>query len=156
MRTAYGPANYNQEHLEAAETRSSARSLIVLAGAIIGFVQGLRYFGPQGHREEPSPNLANQLGAQLGARIGTIEARILQVEAGSARAVSRDELEEGIHQAISRLEETIENRFARQDRAAEALRSMIAETDQMLERVLEGLDMLAETRQKIESAAGSR
>lgn len=137
--------------------------MIILAGAIIGFVQGLRFYSR-------TPASDPELAARIQIRIDGIETRLREtdarlrdteryrgeVESYRAQAISRDELNESVRRATADIKEVFETRFVRQERAAEALRNMIAETDQMLERVLEGLDRLAETRQKIESTAVRR
>jgi uncharacterized coiled-coil protein SlyX len=139
--------------LNGAETRSSAKSLIILTGAFIGFVEGLRLCGFGDRAVPPSSVPSTDVTDRLENRIAALEGRFQELEGRSAQAVTQDELRESVLRATTGLEELFENRFAHQERAAEALKSMIAETDQMLERVLEGLDMLAESRGKAESAA---
>jgi uncharacterized coiled-coil protein SlyX len=114
----------------------------------------------------PDPEFAGRIEVKidaLDARLNETDARLKEagdyrgeVESYRAQAVSRDELNESVRRATAGLEEIFESRFVRQERAAEALRSMIVETDQMLERVLEGLDRLAEARQKVENTAARR
>jgi hypothetical protein len=47
---------------------------------------------------------------------------------------------------LKELEERVEDRFSGAERSVEVLRIMIADTDHLLERVLEGLDLLTESR----------
>jgi hypothetical protein len=90
------------------------------------------------------------------ARLGTIQSRIdtiqvavvrlreqngqLQVKLG--QRVTRDELTETIDRAFRQLEERADTRYEQQNRSVEALRIMVGQTDELLQRVLDGLESI--------------
>jgi len=129
----------------------AGRSALIAAGAGFGLLQSLRMIG----------NITQSI-----ARIGTLDARIdtlhvaisrlaeqtEQVQAGLNQRVTRDELHTAIDRAFQQLESGIDDRFERQTRSVEALRQMVGQTDELLQRVLEGLDSLRSERTTEESS----
>lgn len=146
------------------KNRSSSEAFIILAGAAAGFLRGLIYRPYDRPYDRPAARSA-AVDAQLESRLRALETQIAEliVCAGSspdgtpvpasptdiaaaAVTVSREEVDEAVNQALKRFEDRLEQRFSFQERAAETLRAMIAETDRMLERVLEGLNSMADAR----------
>jgi len=54
--------------------------------------------------------------------------------------VTRDELSETLDRALGGLERGVDARFEHQSRSVEALRTMVGQTDELLQRVLDGLE----------------
>jgi hypothetical protein len=54
--------------------------------------------------------------------------------------VTRDEMDAAMEQLASRLESGIERRFEVQNRSVQSLRTMVARTDELLERVIENIE----------------
>jgi hypothetical protein len=119
----------------------AGRSALIAAGAGFGFLRGLRIIGDI---------------SQTGARLGNLEARIdtlhvavshladqaEQVQAEVAQRVTRADLGEAIARACERTERGLDERFERQGRSVEALRLMVGQTDELLQRVLEGIEKI--------------
>ena len=116
-----------------------------MAGAGFGLIRGLRALG----------NIN-----QNAARLSTIQARIDTVQIAVARLadqteqlqlkleqrVTRDELAETIDRVFRQMETKVDQRFEYQNRSVEALRSMVGQTDELLQRVLDGLESMQNER----------
>ncbi len=90
------------------------------------------------------------------ARLGAIQSRIDAIQVAVARLteqsnqlqvkldqrVTRDELAETIDRAFRQLEEQAETGYEQQNRSVEALRIMVGQTDELLQRVLDGLESI--------------
>jgi len=117
---------------------STGKSALIAAGAGLGLLHSLRIIG----------NLS-----QSAARMGTLEARVDTLHVAVARLadqtqslqckvderVTKAEVNQAIRHAFDRLERGVDDRFDRQTRSVEALRLMVGQTDELLQRVLDGL-----------------
>ena len=97
---------------------------------------------------------------QNAARLSTIQARIDTVQIAVARLadqteqlqlkleqrVTRDELAETIDRVFRQMETKVDQRFEYQNRSVEALRLMVGQTDELLQRVLDGLESMQSER----------
>jgi uncharacterized coiled-coil protein SlyX len=145
------------------KNRSSSEAFIMLAGAATGFLRGLIYRPYERPAARPAA-----VDAHLEGRLRALETQIAELIACANSApdaapvpasptdivaptvtVSREEVDNAVDQALKRFEDKLEQRFSFQERAAETLRAMIAETDRMLERVLEGLNSMADARGEV-------
>ena len=118
---------------------SAGKSALIVAGAGFGLLRGLRVLG----------NINRNA-----ARLGTIQARIDTIQVAVARLaeqneriqvkldqrVTRDDMTETIDRVFRQLEQSVETRLEHQNRSTEALRIMVGQTDELLQRVLDGLE----------------
>jgi hypothetical protein len=65
-----------------------------------------------------------------------------QLQSKLRDAVTKDELVQTIDRVFGPLERGIDARFEHQTRSVEALRIMVGQTDELLERVLDGLESM--------------
>jgi hypothetical protein len=119
----------------------TGKSALIAAGAGFGVLQSLRILG----------NIS-----QSASRIRTLDARIdtlhvavarlaeqsVVIQADLDQRVTKDELSETIERVFRQLDRGFEERFERQARSVEALRLMVGQTDELLQRVLDGLETL--------------
>ena len=151
---------------------NSLKSLVILTGAVVGFIQGMRVLGFSGERPRPDELLTKDnieaAQSEMAERISVLEGRLAALIAQGAeieglrdsvvlRADVQGLVEQTTNTAVEKavsatwerlaeIEVRTEQYFSGAERSAEALRRMIQDTDQMLERVIEGLDLLAESR----------
>ncbi len=120
---------------------STGRSAVIAVGAGFGFLRGLRVLG----------NI-NRNAARLGtiqARIDTIQVAIArlaeqteQIQVNLNERVTKEDLTATVERAFRQMESGFEIRFDQQNRSAEALRIMVGQTDELLQRVLDRLSVL--------------
>jgi hypothetical protein len=120
---------------------NAGRSALIFAGVGFGVLKGLRALG----------NI-NRNAARLGtiqSRIDTIQVAVVrlteqneQLQGKLDQRVTRNELTETIDRAFRQLEEQANTRYEQQNRSVEALRIMVGQTDELLQRVLDGLESI--------------
>src|SRR5580704_847925 len=83
------------------------------------------------------------------ARVDTIHVAVArladqteQLQSRMDRMVTRDELSQTLDEVFGRVERGVDARFEHQTRSVEALRMMIGQTDELLQRVLDGLESM--------------
>jgi hypothetical protein len=64
----------------------------------------------------------------------------LQIKLG--QMVTRDELSQTLDRVFGQMERAVDARFEHQTRSVEALRMMVGQTDELLQRVLDGLESM--------------
>lgn len=91
----------------------------------------------------------------LQARVDTLHVAVArladqaeQLRSRLDHAVTKDELAQTLDRVFGPLERGIDARFEHQTRSVEALRMMVGQTDELLQRVLDGLESM-----RAESAA---
>ncbi len=85
----------------------------------------------------------------LEARVDTIHVAVArlaeqteQMQIKLEQMVPRDELSQTLDRVFGRIERGVDARFEQQTRSVEALRMMIGQTDELLQRVLDGLESM--------------
>ena len=131
--------------------KSVGKSTLIVAGAGYGLARGLRLAGePQvAGLEDPSGRLEN-----LEERLDRIEnslaslARPATAEAVTPLTgfVTREELADAVDRATARVRAEVERKFEAQSLAVSGLRAMISQTDELLQKVLEGLESASHSR----------
>jgi len=110
-------------------------------GAVVGLMRGLRVLDSI---------------TRTSAGLEMIEARVDTIHVAVARlanqtehlqskmdgTVTRDELSQTLDEVFGRIEQGVDARFEHQTRSVEALRMMIGQTDELLQRVLDGLESM--------------
>jgi uncharacterized coiled-coil protein SlyX len=89
-----------------------------------------------------SPRLEEVEGrvSETGAVVDRLAQKVIEVEDQLKLRMTRDDLSESVGLAITRLEAEVESRIEQQTRAIDALRATVLQTDELLQRVLDGLD----------------
>lgn len=85
----------------------------------------------------------------LQARVDTIHVAVArlaeqtgQFQARLDKTVTRDELSQTLDRVFGQLERGVDAQFEHQTRSVEALRMMVGQTDELLQRVLDGLESM--------------
>jgi hypothetical protein len=116
------------------------KSVLIAAGVGIGLVRGLRGMSSAADRADLSVINARIDALSLAvARLGD------QSELLSARqeaSVTRTELAETLDRVFGKFRSTVDERFERQIRSVEALHLMVGQTDELLQKVLDGLEAI--------------
>jgi predicted nuclease with TOPRIM domain len=120
---------------------TAAKAAFIIAGVGFGVLRGLRLLDGL---TDPTPELSaireRLEGIQL--EITALQARDSQLQSKTEQAVTRDELSSALEKASVAIYSAVETRFEEQTRSVEALRAMVTETDELLERVLDRLEAM--------------
>jgi hypothetical protein len=115
--------------------------VLIVVGVGYGLLRSLRMLG----------NVTrNAAGLEtLEARVDTINVAVARLAEQSEkfqsnlhRMVTKDELSQTLDEVFGRIERGVDVRFEHQTRSVEALRTMIGQTDELLQRVLDGLESI--------------
>jgi len=118
-----------------------AKAALILAGAGFGLVRGLRLLeGLSDHSAELEALEERLDGIQL--QIAALHARDEQFQARLDSTATRDEFTAALDKGLERVQSGVEARFEEEARSVEALRAMVSQTDELLERVLDRLEAL--------------
>lgn len=117
------------------------KSALIVIGAGFGLLRSLRVLG------NVTQNAAGL--ETLQARVDTIHLAVArladqteQLNNKLGQMVAKDELSETLDRVFGRIEQGVDARFEHQTRSVEALRTMVGQTDELLQRVLDGLESL--------------
>jgi hypothetical protein len=121
--------------------KAAGRSLLIVVGAGFGLLRGLRALGTV---------TRNSAGLEMiEARVDTIHVAVARLadqtellQSKLDRMVTKDELSQTLDVVFGRSERGVDARFEHQTRSVEALRLMIGQTDELLQRVLDGLESM--------------
>lgn len=112
-----------------------------MVGAVYGLLRGLRALG------DVTRNTAGM--ETLQARVDTIHLAVARLAEQTEhlqtkldRTVTKDELSQTLDRVFGEWEREVDARFEHQNRSAEALRMMVGQTDELLQRVLDGLESM--------------
>lgn len=122
--------------------------MLVSVGFAYGVLRGVQIVG----------RLADNSSAQKAtdARVATLEMAVAglgeqtrDIQARVASGVTKSEFAAGIEDAFNRIRFESEVRFEQSARSIEALREMVGQTDELLQKVLDGLEELQNTRETV-------
>jgi hypothetical protein len=120
---------------------TAGKSLLIVAGAGFGLIRGLRALGNINRKAAGLETLE--------ARVDTIHVAVARLADQTEKLqirldqmVPRDELAQTLDRVFGRIERAVDVRFQHQTRSVEALRMMIGQTDELLQRVLDGLESI--------------
>jgi hypothetical protein len=125
------------------------KSVLIAVGASFGLFRGLRTPGVAGKSVELEVVKAridalNLAVARLSDQAGQFQTRL-------ENAVTREELSQTLDRVFGRIEGEMDARFEQQVRSVEALRLMVGQTDELLQKVLDGLESIGNDRDLVES-----
>ena len=115
------------------------------AGAGFGLMQSLRILANIGGNISQTATSIQRLDARvdtLDVAVARLAEQIERLNSDSTQRVTREELKDRMDRMFHQVDSRIEERFERQTTSVEALRLMVAQTDELLQRVLEGLEAL--------------
>ena len=120
---------------------TAGKTALVIAGGAFGLLRSLRLLS-----NVTSHSAALQT---LEARVDTMHVAVARLADQTAqfqksldRMATREELTATLDRVFGRMEREVEARFEQQSRSVEALRTMIGQTDELLQRVLDGLESI--------------
>jgi hypothetical protein len=120
------------------------KSVLIAVGVGIGLVRGLRGLNPAADRADLSVVKARIDALSLAvARLGD---QSEQLNARQEASVTRTELAETLDRVFGKLTSEVDERFERQTRSVEALHLMVGQTDELLQKVLDGLEAMENER----------
>jgi hypothetical protein len=122
-------------------TKALGKSLLILTGVGYGVAKALDLLAEESRHDlpdpaPPPPDTKLQRMESIEERLNRIEKDLTQSE----NFVTRAEQNAAMEQLASRLEADIERRFEVQNRSVQSLRTMVARTDELLERVIESIE----------------
>jgi hypothetical protein len=120
---------------------TTGKSVLFIVGAGFGLFRSLLALGS---------NARNSASLQaLEARVDTVHLAISRLidltdrlQVGLDQSVTKTEMAETMDRVFGRMERSVEARFEHQLRSVESLRTMVGQTDEMLQRVLDRLEAL--------------
>ncbi len=119
----------------------AGKSALIAAGAGLGLLKSLRVLANIGQSAARID--------KLGARVDTLNvaiARLAEQTEGLqdtlSQRVTKSEFTEKMDRLLTQIDHGIDERFERHVRSVEALRLMVRQTDELLQRVLDGLEGL--------------
>jgi hypothetical protein len=124
--------------------------LLIAVGAGFGLIRGLRALDTtvvnqtQLKLAKARIDALDLALARLGEQVGEIHARL-------EHAVTEEELAQTLDRVFGRMESEVDARFDRQTRSVEALRLMVGQTDELLQKVLDGLESIRNDRDLAET-----
>lgn len=128
--------------------RSLGKTLLITTGFAYGILRGIHLIGKIVDNAE-----AQQV---TGARLSTLELAVAnlgdqarKIEAQVASSVSRTEFAAALDDAFNRIRAESETRFEQGARSVEALREMVGQTDELLQKVLDGLEQMRDAQEAV-------
>jgi hypothetical protein len=121
--------------------RTAGKAALIVIGAGFGLLRSLRLIGGI---------TQNAAGLEtLHARVDTIHLAVARLAAQAEQAQSRfdrtvtkEEMSQTLDRVFGQLERAVDARFEHQTRSVEALSMMVEQTDELLQRVLDGLESM--------------
>jgi hypothetical protein len=117
------------------------KAALIVVGAGFGLIRSLRAF------DDSTPNNAEL--DLLNARIDVLDLALARLgertdfaQARLAKTITKDELSETLDRVFGKLERGVDSRFERHTQSIEALRAMVVQTDELLQKVLDGLESI--------------
>ena len=112
-----------------------------MVGAGFGLVRGLRLLDGLADHSPEIQALGERLDG-METQITALHARDDQLQVRMDRAATKDELSAALDKALEDVQNQVDARFDDQMRSVEALRTMVVQTDELLERVLDRLESM--------------
>ena len=112
-----------------------------MIGAGFGLLRSLRAIGSITQNAAGLETLEARVDT-INVAVARLAAQMEQVQFKFDQTVGRDELSQTLDGVFGRLERGVDARFEHQTRSVEALRMMVGQTDELLQRVLDGLESM--------------
>ncbi len=137
------PYNYG---LPSKILKAAGKTTLIVLGAGFGLIRSLKLLGNPSGDARTIENLKAQVNtlhlaiSRLASHTEQIESQLGQM---GAQMVTKQEINQTLERVFGRIEDEVEARFEHQARSVGALRTMVGQTDELLKRVLEGLEELS-------------
>ena len=122
------------------------KTTLIVIGAVFGLLRSLKLLGNIASHASTLQNLdarVDTLHVALARMAGQNEQLQTRLDQMCTRTVTKDQLNQTLERAFGRIEDEVEARFEHQEKSVEALRTMVGQTDKLLQRVLDGLESLS-------------
>jgi hypothetical protein len=116
------------------------KSVLVAAGAGFGLMRSLRALNSAADPADLS--VVNARIDALSLALAHLRDQSDQLSARQEDSVTRTEVAETLDRVFQKLTSDVDDRFERQTRSAEALHFMVGQTDELLQKVLDGLEAM--------------
>jgi len=115
--------------------------VLIIVGAGFGLLRGLRALGSI-TRTSAGLELIEARVDTINMAVARLADQSEQLQSKLDRMVTKDELSQTLDVVFGRMERGVDARFEHQARSVEALRTMVGQTDELLQRVLDGLESM--------------
>ena len=115
--------------------------MLIIVGAGFGLLRGLRALGSI-TRTSAGLELIEARVDTINMAVARLADQSEQLQSKLDRMVTKDELSQTLDVVFGRMERGVDARFEHQARSVEALRTMVGQTDELLQRVLDGLESM--------------
>lgn len=120
---------------------NTAKTALILAGAGFGLLRGLRLMEGLAEHATALRSFEERLDG-MQRQIAALHATDEQLQVRLEGTVAADGLSAALDKALEGVQAGIDARFEDQARSVEALRAMVGQTDELLERLLERLESM--------------
>lgn len=124
--------------------------MLVTAAAGFGLIRALRDLDGKASNQTQMDLHKARIDA-LDLAVARLRERADDTDTVLQQALSREDLSRTLDQVLGKLERDVDSRFDRQARSVEALRVMVGQTDELLQKVLDGLESIRNDRDMAES-----
>jgi hypothetical protein len=121
--------------------RTVGQSALIAIGAGYGLLRSLRMLGNITRNAADLETLETRVD-MIDAAVARLAHQTEQIQEKFDHVVTKDELVQTLDRVFGPLERGIDTRFEQQTRSVEALRLMVGQTDELLQRVLDGLESI--------------
>ena len=126
------------------------KSVLIAVGASFGLFQGLRALGGVTENSVELEVVKARIDA-LNLAVARLSDQAEQFHTRLDNAVTREDLSQTLDRVFGRVEGEVDARFEHQTRSVEALRLMVGQTDELLQKVLDGLESIGNDRGLVET-----
>jgi hypothetical protein len=126
------------------------KSVLIAVGASFGLFRGLRARGGVTEKSAELDVVKARLDA-LNLAVARLSDQAEQFHTRLENTVTREDLSQTLDRVFGRVESEVDARFEHQTRSVEALRLMVGQTDELLQKVLDGLEAIGNDRNLVET-----
>jgi hypothetical protein len=126
------------------------KSVLIAVGASFGLFRGLRTPGRAAGKSVELEVVKARIEA-LNLAVARLSDQAGQFHTRLENVVTREELAQTLDRVFGTIEGEVDARFEHQTRSVEALRIMVGQTDELLQKVLDGLESIGNDRDPVET-----
>ena len=126
------------------------KSVLIAVGASFGLFRGLRALGGVTEKSAELEAVKARIDA-LNLAVARLSDQAEQFHTRLENTVTREDLSQTLDRVFGKVESEVDARFEHQTRSVEALRLMVGQTDELLQKVLDGLEAIGNDRNLVET-----
>ncbi len=126
------------------------KSVLIAVGASFGLFRALRAVRDVTGKSTELEVVKARVDA-LNLAVARLSDQAEQFQTRLEHAVMHEELSQTLDRVFGRIEGEVDARFEHQTRSVEALRLMVGQTDELLQKVLDGLESIGNNRDLVET-----